>query len=329
MHRVRVIETGPSTGLLLVACAILSIVFYAIPLNASNTSQLERIIEKYGYQGIVTWIVKKQGGATVQGGVERKFMLGMPDLKHVNKSTILADLQRMGSSPQKLAESLSRSAEDWYKKGCSFVASGEPQKALDAFSMAITLNRNHAHAYKNRGVINAAIGKTQNAMQDYDNSIKIAPSDASAFHYRGHLHFLSAEYQEAITDFTCAININPQYEEVYALRGHACYRIGRYEDAIRDYTKVIELNPKDKTSRAYAHGMRGNSYAKIGKYDLALTDYNITVHLTPEDPEAYYSRAVLFGKLGDRKRGFEDLKNAARLGHTEAQKYLTLNGIMW
>jgi tetratricopeptide (TPR) repeat protein len=60
---------------------------------------------------------------------------------------------------------------------------------------------------------------------------------------------------------------------------------------------------------------------------MALKDYTKAIDINPENPEAYYNRAVLWGKIGKQKEGFEDLKRAARLGHLEAQKYLRLNKI--
>ena len=317
---------------------------------ASDTSQIDKIIEKYGYQDIVKTIVDKQRSVTVQIGNEFKVMLGLPDLKYVNVYTILADLERMGISPQKLAELISKrkqetkrnkslsplskptkadDAEYWYQKGCSLMFSGDLGKALDAFDRATKLNPNHAKAYNIKGVINSQFGNNHIAMESYDSAIKINPLDSTAYHYRGYSYFLLGKYQQSIKDFSSAIEINPKYSEVYCLRGHAFFRLIKYQNAVRDYTKAIELDPKEKISKAYAYGMRGNAYAKMGKYRQAIMDYNKTIELSPQDPEVYYNRATVYGKLGNRKKGFEDLKSAARLGHTKAQEYLRLNRMKW
>jgi tetratricopeptide (TPR) repeat protein len=151
-----------------------SILLFTSHGTATSTDQVKKLTEEHGYQEVVNWIVNEQGGATIQVDNQFRFMLGKPDLKYINANTILADLKRIGVSPEKLRVLLpkkydkieqketppptsdpieSMDAEGWYQKGLRAMLAGDSQNALEAFSEAIRLNPKQADAYKQRGVI--------------------------------------------------------------------------------------------------------------------------------------------------------------------------------
>jgi tetratricopeptide (TPR) repeat protein len=74
-------------------------------------------------------------------------------------------------------------------------------------------------------------------------------------------------------------------------------------------------------------------YAKLGDYHQAIRDLSRTIELKPKNTatttDAYYNRAVMYGKVGERKKGWEDMKACARLGDSNAQDLLRSKGLRW
>jgi len=74
---------------------------------------------------------------------------------------------------------------------------------------------------------------------------------------------------------------------------------------------------------------RGLSYAEVSDYQKANKDFSRAIELNRKNANAYYNRAVMFGKVGDREKGWEDMKMCARLGDAKARDLLRSKGIKW
>ena len=60
---------------------------------------------------------------------------------------------------------------------------------------------------------------------------------------------------------------------------------------------------------------RGISAYRIGDLHLALVDFDLAIQYDPSSPDTYIDRAIVFYRMGDRKRAFADIAEAKRIHH--------------
>ncbi len=108
---------------------------------------------------------------------------------------------------------------------------------------------------------------------------------------------------------------SPQY---WLDKGALFAAYGNERRAIENFKKALELDPEN--SLAYFH--LGVSYGEAGKYERALDAVNRAISLEPENGDYYYARGWIYSLAGERGRARKNMKRAARLGSTDAEKYL-------
>ncbi len=216
-------------------------------------------------------------------------------------------------------------AIDWFENGCVLVNSGNPQKAVEAFTKAIKLNPNNEKFYIFRGNAYGEAGNNNLAVKDSAKAIKLNPKYAKAYVSRGNAYLRSGSYQQAVKDYSMAVKLSPKHEEAYCYRGVAYGALGKEQQALEDFSHAIKLNPEYEKAYFY----RGLAYAESGNYHKALEDFNKAVELNPGDSEAYFNRGRVYGLLGDTYKAVEDIRKAARLGDKAAQNFLKTQKIEW
>ena len=161
---------------------------------------------------------------------------------------------------------------EWvFQQGNFFMMLGQMDRAIEAYSYAITLNPNNVDAYLNRGVTYGNKGDSERAMADFNRAIELNPDDAKAYISRGWAYYKKGEIDCAIKDYTNAIELKPDFVEAYGNRGIAYGENGNYDCAITDYSKVIELVPND----AKAYYNRGRAWLHLREREKARADLTI------------------------------------------------------
>jgi len=200
-------------------------------------------------------------------------------------------------------------------KGASYFNKHQFDQAIGDYTKAIEISPKYALAYVNRGgAYNDGKGQYDKAIRDYTKALDINPKYAEAYYSRGIAYVKKGQYDKAISDFIKALEINPKYAFAYNNRGVAYFNKRQFDQAIRDYAKAININPK----YALAYYNRGNAYVKKGQYDKAISDYTKAIEINPKDADAYSNRGfTYFVNLGNKIKGFADLKTACELGVCE------------
>ncbi len=166
---------------------------------------------------------------------------------------------------------------------------GDYKSAIEYYTMAISIDQTNSICYFGRGFAYQLIKDLRNALNDYSLCIEIAPSDDGCYAFRGRVFSELGDYQSAIQDFDMAISLKPDEYFFYYQRGRSYRTLGNLKQAFKDFEKAITLNPQ----------------------------------------EGYYVRGLEYRALGYEDRAGADIKEAARLGNLEAQKYLESKGITW
>ncbi len=70
---------------------------------------------------------------------------------------------------------------------------------------------------------------------------------------------------------------------------------------------------------------KGKNLYRAGDYRQAISVLSSAIDLRPDYAAAYYTRAIVYFKIGDAKQAENDLKEASYLGHKKAKEFLSLN----
>jgi tetratricopeptide (TPR) repeat protein len=157
----------------------------------------------------------------------------------------------------------------YYNRGQVFVSRGQLGKAIEDYSMAITLNPSYHEAFYNRGLALEKSGHPDRAVEDYERAIALNPSNYQAFNNRGVLYGTAGSYDRAIEYFTRALAINTDYPDAYFNRGITYILIGRRDHALADLNKAIELN--QQFAAAYLN--RGKLLFAMDRKGSAVEDF--------------------------------------------------------
>ena len=132
----------------------------------------------------------------------------------------------------------------------AYVVSGQPDKALQAFSATVeTFPENHL-VYNNRGLFLQQQGKSQEALNDFNKALELDKDFAVAYTNRGYTYQAAGNLVDAEKDFTKAISIEPGNPLFTSLRGTCRLSQGNTAGAIEDYTKAIQLAPQNPVAHA-------------------------------------------------------------------------------
>lgn len=109
----------------------------------------------------------------------------------------------------------------------------------------------------------------------------------------------------------------PRCAERVLLKANVCKHCG-YE------FKALSRTPAHSTI-ALDRVEKGKELYRTGDYQEAANVLTSAIELKPDYAIAYYNRAIVYYRLGDRKQAENDLKEASYLGHKKARELLSLN----
>ena len=130
-------------------------------------------------------------------------------------------------------------AREWFEKGYNYDINQEYDKAILAYTSAVTLGQNLFEIYTNRGDAYKNKGQYGEAIKNYDQAIVIAMSAAATYNNRGLAYSRKGQYDRAIEDYTMAIALNQNDAYAYFNRGQVYLVKGQYDRAIEDYNREI------------------------------------------------------------------------------------------
>src|SRR5688572_13111461 len=133
---------------------------------------------------------------------------------------------------------------DWHSNlGIVYQASGEIERAVDAYQRAIALDPDHANAYSNLGVVLRASGKPTDAERAYRTAIQLNPQHIDAYHNLGILLAAQDRTREAVACFCKVITLRPRHRDARRLLALAHATVGELDQAVQVLQEWLEEEP--------------------------------------------------------------------------------------
>jgi len=166
--------------------------------------------------------------------------------------------------------------------GCALIAAGKPEKAVEMFEKASSLNREFQVLFVcDFAIARVGVGNTEEAATRVREFLSSHPDNAEA--YRGLSAVLTYEgkYGEALSMAKKAISLGaapdaPPY--FYWWLGFPYCVMGQYEEAIAAFKKVISLWPEF----VYGHIGLTASYSMAGRMEEASAEAAEVLRINPK-----------------------------------------------
>lgn len=129
----------------------------------------------------------------------------------------------------------------YFKRGNSYMKSGEYSKAVADFTKVININPQFSDAYSNRGLVYLALQQPELALTDLTKGITVRPEYAVSYLKRGMAYMQLQQPKNAIADFTAAIEVDPQFVDAYLFRGTTYQKIGKNKQARKSLEQAASL----------------------------------------------------------------------------------------
>jgi hypothetical protein len=130
-------------------------------------------------------------------------------------------------------------------------------------------------AYTYRGAAFEKSGQFDKALKDYEMAIALNPFDYTVYSNMGTLLGKLNLFARSIEYFNKAIALAPDYADAYFNRGITYVAMDQLGPGLEDFNRAILLNPNDAT----AYLERGNLHLKMGSKDLATADFRTSCDL--------------------------------------------------
>ncbi|ETW07866.1 hypothetical protein, variant 1 [Aphanomyces invadans] len=215
-------------------------------------------------------------------------------------------------------------AMELYQKGVEIAhgstSTDDNLRAIEFFSMAISIRPNHARYFLARGNSLRAINEHESAIHDFDMAIELDSSCASYYATRGLCHRKLGKAADALIDFTLAIELDAKKGNHYFNRALVLYDAGYYADAIVDFTKSLEdasgsATGAGRTEFRALHS-RSNCHRRMGNFQMCVDDMLQAIKLEPRNPVGYNALAQCYMEFGDVDSAIKHFTAAINLQDT-------------
>ncbi len=205
----------------------------------------------------------------------------------------------------------------YYRRGFTYLDSGEYQKALNDFTIAFEMSKTSSHACFNIGKSYAGLGNYDKAIEYYQLTLTLLPNDKVSFYELGYCYAARSNpnRDSALIYYNKAIEQDKNYYDPYFNRGLLYAK--QFKDlkkAHQDLEKSIEIRPKNQLSYLY----NGLLYFDEQEYGKAKDIYDKVIELYPDFGQAYYERARAWYGIGVLNMTCKDLDKAEALGFAQA-----------
>ena len=202
----------------------------------------------------------------------------------------------------------------WNNLGLACEASGEHEKAIQAYTRLLELSPQNVHALLGRSRVHRKLGREQLADADFEAAFASKNIDANSLVNRSMARG-DVDPEGALQDLKQAVHLEP---ERMSLRMHLArllaLKLQRYDDSIAIYDEVLEVQPQNEIALVDQAVLL--AYQK--RFDAALKNLSVAL-VPPNQPRNLYQAAcvnALMPREPRHRRALSLLAEAIAGGYT-------------
>ena len=166
---------------------------------------------------------------------------------------------------------------------------------------------------------------SEKAIEYYQKAINLNPNYALPYYRLGSTYgFRKNKIDEAIEFYKKGISIDDNYTRIYLNLGELYFIKNDIKEAIYYYQKEINRDPKLLDS----YFKIANCYIEENDYSSAIDYLNILSQKNPNYEGLNYRYGIVYESI-DKTKSIEYMKNAARLGDSNAKDWLKKQKLSW
>ncbi|MBI4299897.1 MAG: tetratricopeptide repeat protein [Chloroflexi bacterium] len=240
---------------------------------------------------------------------------------HGELGALLMEAGRLGEAAREYERTADLAPQSaWHQRSLGVVYGrlGEDEKALAAFSRALTLCADSASAmdpllaaeiHNERGQLFSRQGQHEEALREFRLATELMPhqldyrmQEGQAYGYLGQPHLMLSVLQRAVEmqpdDALARFRLAQAYEALWW-----------YDDASAEYRRAVELAPEEAPFRKQL----GKLLRQLGRLDEALESLRIAIRLRPEEADGHHQLALALEDAGEPLAAMAEHRAAARL----------------
>lgn len=203
----------------------------------------------------------------------------------------------------------------------AYVATGQPDKALDEYRRALTIDPNSETAHI--GIASILISKNEQ-----DKALESLKKAETSNPQNREIHLMMATIYEKKGDATSAeyqylLGGKPKNSTVAAAQQKQTNEIPLSGDAAKD-VESIQTALKENPGSATLYEKLGNLYRSVGKETDAIAAYKEAAHLNTNNHEVYLNLGILLEKRNQLDEAVVAYKQALRIKPDSADAHLRL-----
>jgi predicted CXXCH cytochrome family protein len=191
-----------------------------------------------------------------------------------------------------------------YDMAHAYAASGQRQKAIEAFRRTLAKDAAYAPALRGLGTALAEEGQFTEAVTVLERAVRVDARDAVARHELARALQQSGRVPDAIAALQDAIRADPDFPDARNTLGQILFETGDAARAVEHYREAIRLRP----DFAEAHSNLANYYTVHKDFARADRHFAIAVELAPKQPVARFNYGLslaMRGQFDAAQRQFE------------------------
>lgn len=196
--------------------------------------------------------------------------------------------------------------------GFDAYAADNHDKALLIADEILELMPNLAEAHALRSAALEGLGDLDNALKAISRAIELEPEDPAYYRFRALILTSMRQFEQALKDNTKAIEMGgPQTASGYYFRSSTFKEMGNVRSALEDINNAIDLEPSDPTY----YESRAGYHFELRDTPQAIADFRKALQLHTASRDKSAVQGLIYLLQGERDKGLECVREAARLGH--------------
>lgn len=201
----------------------------------------------------------------------------------------------------------------FYNRAAAYYSIKDYTNAIEDFTKALHI-REEKEWYVARGKAYLAIGDTDNALADFQKADFRKEGNSNLSKQLIFSYLEKKDTVRTLEELHHFLKLNDSDIEMRNLRAYLSMQTKDYRQAIDDYSYLIQKLPSEPNHLLN----RGIARVLLEYHDSALEDFNAVIALKSDFAEAYFNRAGVLVALGQQEKACEDMRQAAKLGFTDA-----------